>query len=127
MKSVRSLLVRIYVEVRDETAFLAALADYTGRHGLAASAAQLNRDTEGDSSVLSMVALIEADSETGEPDAGNTEKPGKIKPTFRIVPGPPEGQSYAIDLARRYGISRDQLIATLEQRGALAADSRAEN
>ena len=37
MKSIRSLLVRIYVEVRDETAFLAALADYTGRHGLAAS------------------------------------------------------------------------------------------
>jgi len=39
MKSVRSLLVRIYVEVRDgdEPAFLAALRDYTARHGLAAS------------------------------------------------------------------------------------------
>jgi len=39
MKSVRSLLVRIYVEVRDEEekAFLATLADYTSRHGLAAS------------------------------------------------------------------------------------------
>jgi len=39
MKSVRSLLVRIYVEVRDgvEPAFLAAVRDYTSRHGMAAS------------------------------------------------------------------------------------------
>ena len=70
---------------------------------------------------MSMVALIEEDSEAGERDAGSAGQPGKIKPTFKIVPGPPEGHSYAIDLARRYGISRDQLIAALEQRGALAA------
>jgi len=93
----------------------------THLHGLAASAIQLNRDTPGDSTVLSMVALIEEDSEGGERDAGDAGKSGKIKPTFKIVPGPPEGHSYAIDLARRYGISRDQLIATLEKRGALVA------
>ena len=87
----------------------------THLHELAASAAQLNRDTRGDSRVLSVVALIEAQSGAGEQTA--------IKPTFKIVPGPPEGHSYAIDLARRYGISRDQLIAALEQRGALAASS----
>jgi DNA mismatch repair ATPase MutS len=83
----------------------------THLHGLAASAAELNRDSQGDSRVLSMVALIEADPEAGER--------GSIKPTFKIVPGPPEGHSYAIDLARRYGISKDQLLASLQQRGQL--------
>jgi len=73
-----------------------------------------------------MVALIEADTEGGQRErcgAGKARKskPRKIKPTFKIVPGPPEGHSYAIDLACRYGISREQLIEALEQRGALAA------
>jgi DNA mismatch repair ATPase MutS len=85
----------------------------THLHGLAASAAELNRDTEGDSRVLSMVALIEAD-----PDAGEQSL---IKPTFKVVPGPPEGHSYAIDLACRYGISKEQLIATLVRSKALVA------
>jgi DNA mismatch repair ATPase MutS len=89
----------------------------THLHGLAASAAELNRDTPGDSAVLSMVALIETRCEAGRREDGETLS---IKPTFKIVPGPPEGHSYAIDLARRYGISREQLIETLEQRGALA-------
>lgn len=84
----------------------------THLHGLAASAEELNRDTPGDSRVLSMVALIEA--------AGKSRK---IRPTFKIVPGPPEGHSYAIDLACRYGISREQLVETLEQRGELAETS----
>jgi hypothetical protein len=93
---------------------LGARAVYaTHLHGLAASATQLNRDTSGDSRVMSMVALIEKNPEA--------EEQHSIKPTFKIVPGPPEGQSYAIDLARRFGISRDQLIATLERRKALAA------
>jgi hypothetical protein len=60
-----------------------------------------------------MVALIEPDPEAGERSS--------IKPTFKIFPGPPEGHSYAIDLACRYGISKEQLITTLKQRGALAA------
>jgi DNA mismatch repair protein MutS len=85
----------------------------THLHGLAASATELNRDTPGDSTVLSMVALIEAQAQDREIL--------RIKPTFKIVPGPPEGHSYAIDLARRYGISREQLVAALEQRGALTA------
>ena len=57
--------------------------------------------------------LVEAQAGAG--------KQSSIKPAFKIVPGPPEGHSYAIDLACRYGISRDQLIATLESRGALTA------
>ena len=101
---------------------LGARAVYaTHLHGLAASADEVNRDTRGDSTVLSMVALIEEDSEAGEVEQKGGREALRIKPTFKIVPGPPEGHSYAIDLARRYGISKDQLIETLEQRGALAA------
>jgi DNA mismatch repair ATPase MutS len=101
---------------------LGARAVYaTHLHGLAASAAELNRDTPGDSAVLSMVALIEAHYEAGRREETGDGETLSIKPTFKIVPGPPEGHSYAIDLARRYGISREQLIETLEQRGALAA------
>jgi DNA mismatch repair protein MutS len=96
----------------------------THLHGLAASAAELNHDTRGDSDVLSMVALIEANTEAQELEGSSTGKPQKIRPTFKIVPGAPEGHSYAIDLAWRYGISKEQLIATLEQRGALVGSRR---
>jgi hypothetical protein len=93
---------------------LGARAVYaTHLHGLAASVGELNQDTKGDSRVLSMVALVEADPDSEERDA--------IRPTFKIVPGPPEGHSYAIDLACRYGISKEQLIATLKQRGELVS------
>jgi hypothetical protein len=80
---------------------------------LAASAEELNRDTPGDSRVLSVVALIEEGCDRGVR--------GSITPTFRIVPGPPEGHSYAIDLAGRFGISKEQLIETLVQRGQVLA------
>lgn len=92
----------------------------THLHGLAASAAELNRDTSGDSEVLSMVALIEADTDGGQRGRGSGGKPRKIRPTFKITPGPPEGHSYAIDLACRYGISKEQLIEALKKRGSLA-------
>lgn len=87
----------------------------THLHGLAASVTELNQDTRGDSRVLSLVALVEADPDSGEREA--------IRPTFKIVPGPPEGHSYAIDLACRYGISKDQLITSLKQRGELVGSS----
>jgi len=85
----------------------------THLHGLAASAQQLNTDTAGDSAVTSLVALVEVEEHNGQPV--------RIRPTFRVVPGPPEGRSYALDLARRYRIDKEQLIAALQQRGRLAA------
>jgi DNA mismatch repair protein MutS len=99
---------------------LGARAIYaTHLHGLAASAGELNEDTPGDSEVLSMVALVETEPETGESEPGGAGGAQKIRPTFRVVPGPPEGHSYAIDLACRFGISKGQLIATLAERGQL--------
>jgi DNA mismatch repair protein MutS len=88
----------------------------THLHGLAASAEQVNRDTPGESRLLSMAAQIEhlspANSEDEEPP---------IKPTFKIVPGPPDGKSYAVELASRFGISKKKLISRLRQRGELDA------
>ncbi len=95
----------------------------THLHGLAASVGELNEDTPGQSKVLSMVALIETDTEPGEQEAGGAGKLQKIRPTFKIVPGPPEGHSYAIDLAHRFGISREQLISTLVERGEPVASN----
>jgi len=92
-------------------------------HGLAASVGELNEDTPGQSKVLSMVALIETDTEAGEQEAGGAGKLQKIRPTFKIVPGPPEGHSYAIDLAYRFGISKEQLISTLVERGEPVASN----
>ncbi len=95
----------------------------THLHGLAASVGELNEDTPGESKVLSMVALIETHSEPEEKNSRGSRKPLKIRPTFKIVPGPPEGHSYAIDLAHRFGISKEQLISTLVQRGELVASN----
>jgi len=70
-----------------------------------------------------MVALIETDSEPGEQNSSEGSESLKIRPTFKIVPGPPEGHSYAIYLAYRFGISKEQLISTLVERGELVASN----
>jgi DNA mismatch repair protein MutS len=91
----------------------------THLHQLAANIDRINQGTKGDSLLFSLVALVNKEE---DPEAKG--KPGektafKITPTFKIVAGPPEGQSYAIDLARRFGISREQLLAQLKERGEL--------
>jgi DNA mismatch repair protein MutS len=91
----------------------------THLHQLAANIEKINKGTKGDSLLYSLVALVKKED---DPEARTKpgEKPAqKITPTFKIVAGPPEGQSYAIDLARRFGISRDQLLEQLKERGEL--------
>ena len=72
----------------------------THLHGLAEEADQINAGTPGDSRVASLVSetipMVEGDDAAG-------------RRTFRIVRGPPMGMSYARDIARKYGISFDQL------------------
>jgi len=81
----------------------------THMHELAANVEQLNGETEGDSLLLSLVASrIEAD------DEGAT---GEMARSYKVVPGRPLGRSYTTELARRYGISYEQLLALLQQRG----------
>ena len=86
---------------------LGARAIYaTHLHDLAAGCDDLNAETPGDSLIASLVSLIQEGGGTGE-----------ITQTYRIIPGPPRGLSYARELAARYGISYEQLIAMLRGRG----------
>jgi DNA mismatch repair protein MutS len=86
---------------------LGARAIYaTHLHELAANCDELNAETPGDSLIVSLVSLIQEGGGTGE-----------ITQTYRIVPGPPRGRSYARELAARYGISYEQLTAMLRARG----------
>ncbi|MDH3602912.1 MAG: hypothetical protein OEU26_25150 [Candidatus Tectomicrobia bacterium] len=79
----------------------------THLHELAADIARLNRDTEGDSEVVSLVAS-RIDS-----GADNMQR------SYKIIPGQPMGRSYAREIAAKYGISYDQLTALLRQRRIL--------
>lgn len=88
---------------------LGARAVYaTHLHDLAASVAALNAETPGDSPIVSLVSLVE---ENGG------DSPLSFRQTYRIVPGPPRGHSYAREIAARYGLSFEQLEALLRSRG----------
>jgi DNA mismatch repair protein MutS len=91
----------------------------THLHQLAANIDRINKASKGDSLLFSLVAMVRKEPDP-ERKTGPDGKPVMtITPTFKIVAGPPEGQSYAIDLARRFGISRDQLLEQLKERGEL--------
>jgi DNA mismatch repair protein MutS len=77
----------------------------THLHELAAAVDALNASTAGESRIVSLVA---SGTEAGD------ESP---RCSYKIVPGPPLGCSYAREIAARYGISSDQLTALLQQRG----------
>jgi DNA mismatch repair ATPase MutS len=82
----------------------------THLHELAAGAEELNASTPGDSHITSMVAsLVNESSAEG----------GDIKRTYRVIFSPPMGRSYAHEIAARYGISYEQLIEMLDQRGVI--------
>jgi hypothetical protein len=72
----------------------------------------LNADTQGDSRIASMVASPIKASDSGTPvdDSGYS---------YRIVFGPPLGRSYAVRIARQHGISYQQLLELLEDRGVI--------
>lgn len=84
----------------------------THLHELAASVDQLNADTDGDSRIVSMVA---SPAEAG--DAAVPVDDGRY--SYRIVFGPPLGRSYADRIARQHGISYQQLLDLLEDRGLI--------
>jgi DNA mismatch repair ATPase MutS len=78
----------------------------THLHDLAADVDALNASTPGDSLIVSLVA-----SRSAEGDGAHR--------SYKIVPGPPMGRSYAREIATQYGISYEQLTALLQQRGVL--------
>ena len=83
----------------------------THLHELASQAEELNASVPGDSKVISVVASpVEiADRKNG---AG-------VSHTYRLEIRPPLGQSYAREIAGRYGISYEQLEKVLSRRGVL--------
>jgi len=83
----------------------------THLHELAAGVDALNAETAGDSRVASLVASLVSEGGNGTGD--------EIQRTYRVVPSPPMGYSYAQEIARRYGISFEQLEAQLKERGVL--------
>ncbi len=86
---------------------LGARAIYaTHLHELAAGCDDLNAETPGDSTIISLVSQVETSGANGD-----------VRQTYRILPGPPQGRSYAREIASRYGISYEQLTALLRARG----------
>lgn len=85
----------------------------THLHELAEEVPALNVEP-GDSPVVSLVSLVEEHASVDGP---------RIRQTYRIVPGPPRGRSYAREIAARYGISYEQLHQRLRGRGLLDGDA----
>lgn len=86
----------------------------THLHQLAAEVDQLNDDTAGDSRIFSLIASPITPTEANDDD---------IHRSYKIAPGPPAGRSYATEIAHKYGISYDQLLTRLANRGVLHHNS----
>jgi hypothetical protein len=79
----------------------------THLHELAAAVPQLNAEADGAGGLVSLVASRLWDGEDGD------------QRSYKILPGPPMGRSYAREIASKYGISYEQLTTLLQERGVL--------
>jgi hypothetical protein len=79
----------------------------THLHELAADLDALNASTAGDSRIISLVASRRETSDQSS------------RRSYKIIPGPPLGRSYAREIAEQYGIGYEQLTALLQRRGAI--------
>ena len=86
----------------------------THLHELGERVDAINREVEGASRLVSMVAGIES-------NGAGTDGSGEVRRTYRIRPGPPVGLSYARDVARRYGISFEDIRAQLAGKSSAEA------
>ncbi len=80
-------------------------------HELAEEIPLLNRE-EGLSNLISLVAGVEESSD----EEGRQNAVQGARRTYRIVPMPPQGKSFAMDIARTYGISLEQLLESHKKR-----------
>lgn len=79
----------------------------THLHELAAAVPRLNAEEDGEGGLVSLVASRLQEGENAQ------------QRSYKILPGPPMGHSYAREIASKYGISYEQLAALLRQRGVL--------
>ena len=89
----------------------------THLHELGGRVDAINREVDGGSRLVSLVAEIESGA------AGGGDN-GAVRRTYRIRPGPPIGLSYARDIARRYGISFADIRAQLARKAAGQAPAK---
>lgn len=78
----------------------------THLHELAESCDDINAEVVGDSQVQSVVSIVDDSNDT-------------VKRTYKVIPAPPRGRSYAREIAQQYGISFEQLQSLLQQRDDL--------
>ncbi len=86
----------------------------THLHELGMDVENINRSVEGDSLVGSLVAGV-ASSGTGSTEPA--------KRTYKVVPGKPQGLSYAKDIARQFGISYEQLEEIIKRNRELHGEA----
>jgi DNA mismatch repair ATPase MutS len=84
----------------------------THLHELANRVGELNESVPGDSVIISVVS---SPVEACEPAST-----GEVRRSYKVEIRPPLGQSYAREIADRYGISYEQLEKVLSDRGMLA-------
>jgi len=82
----------------------------THLHDLAADCENINAETHGDSRVASLVSVMISEGET-------------TKRSYKIIPSAPMGKSYAREIAAQYGISYEQLTATLKSRNLIEGEN----
>lgn len=81
----------------------------THLHELAADLAEVDAQAPAEPPTVSLVAGVRpSEDHDGRADLGRT---------YCITPGPPQGKSYAEEIARRHGISLEQLRQRLRERG----------
>ena len=85
----------------------------THLHELANRVDELNASVPGDSKIISVV--------TSPIDTAQQTSGAEILPTYKVETRPPLGQSYAREIAARYGINYQQLEKVLSERGVLQA------
>ncbi|MBR5060290.1 MAG: hypothetical protein IKX06_05900, partial [Clostridia bacterium] len=79
-------------------------------HELAENIPELNKE-EGLSDMMSLVAGVDETSGLEVmTEQGVRKYSSGSKRTYKITPMPPQGRSFALDIARTYGISFDQLL-----------------
>ncbi len=81
----------------------------THLHDLAVDLDTFNTAHPGDAIVVSLVARSVQEASSGV----------QARRTYKIQPGPPEGLSFARDIATRYGLSFEQLEKALQERNAI--------
>jgi DNA mismatch repair ATPase MutS len=83
----------------------------THLYELANRVEELNASAPGDSKIISVVSSpVDEESQSSQ---------GAIRRTYKVEIRPPLGQSYAREIAARYGISYEQLEKALSERGVL--------